>query len=134
MMLYGMDELVYVFKGVGANDLDGQCIVAYEILDKKCCNTLGYIYPQVSLDDVDSLKNLAWAMYNGVFVPGKPPVLIGYHNRSCIIFGITPHLIFCGKTSEEHYPPCKVASCWAKQASGPMGQQEHQSTERRRKP
>ena len=32
MMLYAMDEMSHVFQGMGANDLDGQHIVAYEIL------------------------------------------------------------------------------------------------------
>ena len=58
MMLYGMDELVDVLKDVGANDLDGPHVVAYEILAfallhcteqhssaKKQHNTLGDAYP-----------------------------------------------------------------------------------------
>ena len=32
MLLYALDELFYVFSGVGAKDLDGQHMVAYEIL------------------------------------------------------------------------------------------------------
>ena len=29
MLLYALDELFYVYKGVGVNDADRQCIVAY---------------------------------------------------------------------------------------------------------
>ena len=32
MLLYALDELFHVFRGVGANDIDRQCVVAYEIL------------------------------------------------------------------------------------------------------
>ena len=32
MMLYAMDEMFHIFRGVGANDVNGQCIVAYKIL------------------------------------------------------------------------------------------------------
>ena len=32
MLLYMLDKLFYMYKGVGANDVDGQCVVAYEIL------------------------------------------------------------------------------------------------------
>ena len=31
MMLYVLDELFYVFQGIGTNNIDGQHIVAYEI-------------------------------------------------------------------------------------------------------
>ena len=72
------DELFSVYKVVGANDADGQRIVAYEILtvvslccteqcgSQKECNTLGAAYPRVNLSDVDGLEHLAWAVYNGV--------------------------------------------------------------------
>ena len=32
MLLYVLDELFYVYKGVGVNNMDGQRIVAYKIL------------------------------------------------------------------------------------------------------
>ena len=32
MLLYALDELFHVFRGVGANDINRQCVVAYEIL------------------------------------------------------------------------------------------------------
>ena len=83
MMLYTLDELFYMFRGIGTNDIDGQHIVAYEILTiaspcyteqhsspKKSCNTLGDAYPRVILSDVNGLECLAWAVYDDVFVPG----------------------------------------------------------------
>ena len=111
MMLYTLDELFYMFWDIGTNDIDGQCIVTYEILTvallhcmewcgspKKPCNTLGDAYPRVVLSDVNGLECLAWAVYDGVFVPGHPPVLTGHHDWSHIITGITLHLIFHRKT------------------------------------
>ena len=32
MMLYTLDELFYMFRGIGTNDIDGQRVVTYEIL------------------------------------------------------------------------------------------------------
>ena len=136
MMLYVLDELFNVFQGVGANDIDGQRIVAYEILTvaslccmeqhgspKKPCNTLGDAYPRVVLSDVNGLECLAWAVYNGVFVTGDPPVLTGHHDWSRIIAGTTLHCIFHGKAPSEHCEPCTVASFNAKQATRLVQQQ-----------
>ena len=93
MMLYAMDEMFHIFLGVGANDLDGQRVVAYKILAlaslhcteqcgsaKKCCNTLSDVYPLVYLTDMDDLEHLALAVYYGVFIPGDPQRLTGHHD------------------------------------------------------
>ena len=111
MMLYAMDEMFHVFQGMGDNDVDEQCIVAYEILTlaslccmewcscaKKCCNTLSDAYPLVDLTDVDDLEDLAWAVYDGIFIPGDPPILTGHHDGLHIITEMTCHFIFCSKT------------------------------------
>ena len=107
MMLYTLDELFYMFQGIGTNDIDGQCVITYEILTvaslcctkwcsspKQPCNTLGDAYPKVVLNDVNGLEHLAWAMCDSVFVPGDPPALTGHHDWSHIITGMTLHLIF----------------------------------------
>ena len=145
MMLYAMDEMFHVFRGVGANNVDGQCIVAYEILTlaslcctewcgcaKKHCNTLGNAYPLVNLTNVDNLEHLAWAVYDGVFIPGDPPVLTGHHDWSHIITGMTLHLIFHGKTMGEHCLPCTTASFNAKQATRFAMEQGLQQPDRRK--
>ena len=129
MLLYALDKLFYVYKGVGVNDVDGQCIVAYKILtvvllccmeqrgsQKKECNTLGAAYPRVNLSDVDGLEHLAWAVYNGVYMPGDPPALTGHHDWERIIAGTTLHLIFHGRTNDEHCKPSTIASLNAGQA------------------
>ena len=121
MMLYTLDELFYMFQGIGTNDMDGQCIIAYEILTvasihhteqhsspKKPCNTLGNAYPRVVLSDVNGLECLAWAMYDSLFVPGDPPALTGHYDWSCIITRTTLHLIFHGKPPCEHCKTCTV--------------------------
>ena len=128
MMLYMLDELFYVYRGVGTNNMDGQCIIAYEILTiallqymewcsnpKKACNTLGNAYPRVNLNAVNGLKRLTWAIYNGVYMPSKLPALTGHHDWERIITG-TQGLIFHGVTANEHCEPLMVASLNAKQA------------------
>ena len=129
MLLYMLDELFYVYKGVGGNDVDRQHVVAYEILNivllhcmewcssqKKECNSLGAAYPRVNLSDVDGLEHLAWAVYNGVYVPGDLPGLTGHHYWDCIISGTTLCLIYHGRTHEEHCKPLTIASLNAEQA------------------
>ena len=130
MMLYALDELFYMFWGIGTNDIDGQHVIIYEILTlaslccteqcgspKKPCNTLGDAYPRVILSNVNGLECLAWAMYDSMFVSGDPPVLTGHHDWLRIIAGTTLHLIFCRKTPSKHCEPCTVASFNAKQAT-----------------
>ena len=103
MLLYALDELSYVFRGMGANDLDGQCIVAYEILSlaslhcteqcgkpKEYHKMHGEAYLRVDLNDVHGLECLAWAVYDRVFLPGNPPVLTGHHDWQWIIT-LGPH-------------------------------------------
>ena len=127
------------------NDTDGQCVVAYKILmvaslhctkqhgsQKKECNTLGAAYPRVNLSDVDGLEHLTWAVYDGVYVPGDPPVLTGHHNWEHIIMGATLGLIFCGKTNDEHCKPLTIASLNAEQAMKLAQQQGLLQLEKRR--
>ena len=136
MMLYALDELFYMFWGIGTNDIDGQHVISYEILTvallccmewhgspKKPCNALGDAYPRVVLSNMNDLEHMAWAIYDSVFVPGNPPVLTGHHDWLHIITGTTLHLIFCRKTPSEHCEPCTVASFNAKQATRLMQQQ-----------
>ena len=145
MMLYDMDEMFHVFWGAGANDLNRQCVVAYEILalvslccmechgsDKKHCNTLGDAHPLVDLNDVDDLECLGWAVYKSIFIPGDPPRLTGHHTWSHIMAGMTLHLIYCGKTVGEHCPPCTVASFNAEWAMRFMQQQGLQQPDKRK--
>ena len=123
MMPYAMDEMFHIFRGVGANNLNGQHVVAYKTLAlaslccmewcssaKKCCNTLSDAYPLVDLTDVDDLEHLVWAVYDSIFTPGNLPRLTSHHDWSRIIVGMTLCLIYHGKTMEEHCPPCTVVS------------------------
>ena len=93
MLLYALDELFHVFRGMGTNDLDGQCVIAYQILSlallhytewcskpKKCHKMHRGAYPRVDLNNMDSLKCLAWAVYDRVFFPGNLPMLTSHHD------------------------------------------------------
>ena len=59
---------------------------------------------------MDGLECLAWAVYDGVFLPGDPPTLIGYHDWKWIIAGTALRLIYQEKTLGVHCPPCTVMS------------------------
>ena len=111
-----------MYKGVAANDMDGQHVVAYEILKvaslcytsgmvaKRRSVTLGAAYPRVNLSDMDFLEHLAWAVYDGVYMSGNPPDLTGHHDWEHIIAGTTLHLIYHGRTNDEHCKPSTIAS------------------------
>ena len=116
MLLYTLDKLFHVFKGVGANDLNGQCMVAHEILSfaSLCCmewrgkpinpcKTCGDASTMVDVDDEKGLKQLTWAIYDGVFLPGDPPQLQGQHDWAQIMAG-TYHLMFWGEYNFDHFP------------------------------
>ena len=118
-----LDELFFVHKRVRANDVNGQCMVTYEILkiallhcmewcssEKKKCNTLGDAYPKVNLSDVNGLEHLAWTIYDEVNMPGDQPALTGYNDWDCIAMGTLLHLIFCRQTDKEHFKPTTIAS------------------------
>ena len=137
MLLYTLDKLFHIFWGVGANDLNGRGVVAYEILSfasvccteqqgkpKKCCNTHGKAAVRVDLNDPDGLEHLAWVIYDGVFLPGDPPMLTGYHDWQWIIAGNMLRLIYRGPTADEHCPPCTVASLNAERAMKEATQQQ----------
>ena len=131
MMLHAMDEIFHIFQGVGANDLDGHGVVAYEILalallhcmeqhgsDKKRFNTLDDAYPLVDLNNVDDLECLPWAVYNGVFIPGDPPRLTSHHDQSRIITGTTLCLFTMAKLQGSIVPHVQ----WhPSMPSGPQG-------------
>ena len=88
----------------------------------------------MDLSDVDGLEHLAWVVYNGIFIPGNPPRLISHHDWSCIIAGMTFHLIYHGKTVGEHCPPCTVASFNARCATRLVQQQGLWQLDKKRKP
>ena len=90
MLLYALDKLFHVFRGVGANDINAQCIVAYKILSFSLlccteqrgkpidpCKTSGDASTLVDVDDKKGLQWLAWAVYDGMLLPGDPPELQG---------------------------------------------------------
>ena len=56
-------------------------------------------------------------MYDGVYVPGNLLGLTGHHNWGCIIAGTTLHLIYSGRTNDEHCKPSSIASLNAEQAT-----------------
>ena len=129
MLLYMLDELFYVYKGVGGKDVDRQCVVAHKILkialfhctechgsQKKECNTLGAAYPRVNLSDMDGLERLTWAVYDGVYMPGDLLDLTGHHDWEHIIVGTTLCLIYHGRTHAEHCKLSTIASLNAEEA------------------
>ena len=93
MLLCALDELFHVFRGVGANDTDGQCIIAHKILSlasSHCTEwqgkpidphkTMGTVSTLVDVHDEKGLERLIWAVYDGVLLPGDLPELQGQHD------------------------------------------------------
>ena len=135
VLMYALDELFFMYKRIQANNLDVLHVVAYEILEiaslhctkqhssKKKCHTLGDAYPKVNLRDINGLKCLAWAIYDGVYMPSDEPALSGYNKWESIVVGTLIHLVFCGQTNKEHCKSMTIASFNMKQATGLAQQQ-----------
>ena len=122
ILMYMLDELFFVFKKLWAANFDVQCVVAYDILQiashrcteqhgskKKKGNMLGDAYPQVDFRDADGLDCLAWAMYDGIFVPGDKPALFGHYDWDRVVAGTLIHLISWGQADKEHCGPMNIA-------------------------
>ena len=77
----------------------------------------------MNLSDMDGLEHLTSAVYDGVYMPGNPPALTGHHDWEHIIAGITLHLIFHGRTNDEHCTPLTIASLIAEQVMKLVQQQ-----------
>ena len=77
----------------------------------------------MDLQDADCLKHLAWAVYDGVFMPGNKLALSGHHDWDRVIAGTLICLISWGQTDKEHCGPATIASFNAKWATE-LGQQQ----------
>ena len=116
MFLFALDELSCVYQCI--DNTDARCIIAYKMLSfasDRCterCNrrpkpehdTFGPTMPHINLGDVGSLKRLAWAIYDGMYVLGSQPALSGLCDWACIINKMTTH-IFHGRMLWEHWLP-----------------------------
>ena len=120
ILLYALDELFHVFRVfflvflvlmqmTRANDLNRQCVVAYNILlfALLCCTeqrgksinpqkTCGDTSTMVDVEDKKGLKLLVMAIYDGVLLPGEPPQLQDRHDWVQIIDS-TYRLVFQGE-------------------------------------
>ena len=104
------------------DDFDAQCIVMWEILHitqhhctewrtggKAKGQTLGYAYPHIDFQDVAVLDQLAWAIYDGVFIPGRVPDMLGYQDWDRIAVGTLVPLIYQGEMVWDHCSPTTIA-------------------------
>ena len=66
-------------------------------------DTHGPAMPHVNLGDVGSLERLAWAIYDGKYVPADQLALSGTCDWACILNKAMTH-IFHGRTLWEHCP------------------------------
>ena len=89
---------------------------------KKWHKTCSDAYPRVDLNDMDGLEHLARAVCDGVFLPGNPPTLTGYHDWQQIIVGtMLTHL--SGKNTRGALSPCTFVSHntkWASEEATPL--------------
>ena len=71
----------------------------------------------------DGLEHLAWAVYDGVFVPGDKLALSGHYDWDRVVAGTLICLIFQGQTDKEHCGPMTIASFNVKWATELVQQQ-----------
>ena len=124
MLLFALDELSYVYQYI--DNIDMQHVVAYEMLSftshrctewhngmpKPECDMHRPAMPHINLGDLGSLKRLAWAVYDGIYVPGNQPTLSDPRDWVCILIKTMTH-IFHGRTLQEHCPQAPLeAPMW----------------------
>ena len=66
-------------------------------------DTFGSAMPHIIRGDIRSLKRLAWAIYNGMYILGSQQTLSGPHDWACILDKIMTH-IYHGRMLCEHCP------------------------------
>ena len=96
-MLFALDKLSYVYQCI--DNTDALRVIAYEMLSFTSHRCMEWhngrlkpehdmhepTMPHVNLGDIGSLERFAWAVYNGMYVPGNQPTLSGPHDWACVL-------------------------------------------------
>ena len=83
MFVFSLEEMAYTYARIGAEDVNGLCVMVYEVLamaemryclHKRSANPQdmmrGDAMSRVVLGDLSRLERLAWAMFDGVLAAG----------------------------------------------------------------
>ena len=79
--------------------------------------TLGDAYPHINFQDVAWLERLAWAIYDGVFVPDRAPDMSGYQDWDHIVVGTLVPLIYQEEMVWDHCGPTTIAGANTQRAT-----------------
>ena len=63
------------------------------------------------------LEQLAWAIYNGVFIPGRVPDMLGYQDWDHIVAGTLVPLSYQGEMVWDHCGPTTIAGANVQKAT-----------------
>ena len=134
MFLFLLEEMAYVYTRIGAEDVDGLQVMAYEVLamtemryrlHKRSTNPQdmmqGDAMSRVILGDLSRLKRLVWAMFDGFLVAGAPPKLRPDESWEWVVHGIFNKLIYIGRNPSDQ---CPMMTVGVKDLQGPGIQAE----------
>ena len=97
-----------------------QCCCTEQCGGKKAKGqTLGDAYPCVDFRDVVELEQLAWAIYDGVFIPSRVREMSGYQDWDCIVAHSLIPLIYQEETMWNLCGPTTIAGANVQRATEP---------------
>ena len=121
MLLYVLDELFYIYVQVkNSQRADDKLMLAYEILciSVNCCTNqwnriektgMPDTLVLLNVNDIRHLEHLAWVVYDGVFLVGPQPEVLGDCSWCTVLAGLHQH-IYRGHNDVAHCPPQTLGS------------------------
>ena len=123
MFLFLLEEMAYTYACIGAEDVDGLQVMAYEVLAmaemwyhlcKRSANpwdtTQGDAMSHIVLGDLAGLERLTWAIFDGALATGASPELRPDESWERVVCGIFDKLLYVGRNPSDRCPTITVGA------------------------
>ena len=121
MFLFLLEEMACVYAHIGAEDVDGLQVMAYEVftmaemwycLRKRSVNPQDMMWgdarSRVVLGDLTRLEKLMWAVFDGALATGALPELGPDESWERVVCGIFDKLVYIGRNPSDRCPTITV--------------------------